>query len=265
MPGELTFIAWVQEEEQNQSPEAKNIGLEKETDQPRFVDSSQDYISDPPTISQTPGSMSFEPATSLLTFLQTQSDFDVLIMGTNDGILTIHIFGLYKCTTINISERVDKFHNIKTIVLNTSIMRDYLEEFYYLSVKFVKLQELMCYLDRAIANMTETWESILLDIDTKLSNYARKRPAEGVTVDFLELLVWGECAPTLQEFLLVDLTKKGLETFGHAVDMSYSTIRTVLIDHVLTFSQNGVYHLSEMKGMAAFKDRYGVIAFLLGL
>ncbi|ERL93910.1 hypothetical protein D910_11196 [Dendroctonus ponderosae] len=105
--------------------------------------------------------------------------------------------------------------------------------------------------------MTETWESILLDIDTKLSNYARKRPAEGVTVDFLELLVWGECAPTLQEFLLVDLTKKGLETFGHAVDMSYSTIRTVLIDHVLTFSQNGVYHLSEMKGMAAFKDRYG--------
>lgn len=35
--GELTFIAWVQEEEQYQSAEVKKIGLERETEQPRFT------------------------------------------------------------------------------------------------------------------------------------------------------------------------------------------------------------------------------------
>lgn len=126
----------------------------------------------------------------------------MLITGTHEGILSIYIFGYWKCATINLSEQVgykcsikdalfsddmstlfatvtDEFHNIKTIVLNTSIIRDYIEEFYYVSVKYVKLQELMCYLDKVIVNIAETWESILLEIDSKLYNYALKTPTGG--------------------------------------------------------------------------------------
>lgn len=70
--------------------------------------------------------------------------------------------------------------------------------------------------------------------------------------------MFGVCSERIEEFLIVDLTKKGLEKFGQTMEVSYSNIQSYLFRHIIKFSQNGTFHLSELKGMAMFEERFGV-------
>ena len=50
----------------------------------------------------------------------------------------------------------------------------------------------------------EAWESVLLEMDSKLESFAEKLPAQdGMAADFLELLVFGVPSPELESFLQV--------------------------------------------------------------
>lgn len=51
----------------------------------------------------------------------------------------------------------------------------------------------------------EAWESVLLEMDSKLESFAEKLPAQdGMAADFLELLVFGVPSPELESFLQVN-------------------------------------------------------------
>lgn len=207
-------------------------------------------------------------------------------MGTKDGCVHIRIFGCFTCAILNInkylgyycivenvhlSEDLNKIfitvkdmqNNIRIVLIDSSIFKTHTKELFSVALKYVKLLDLVTYLKNTITNITETWESFLLEIDHKLSKYAKKVPEGGVTADFLDLLMFGNCSPELEEFLMTDLTKKGLEKFGQTIEMSYANIQKLLLKNVTKFGQNLTYHLSELRGMARLEHRYQVRSFNL--
>ncbi|CAH2017492.1 unnamed protein product [Acanthoscelides obtectus] len=119
--------------------------------------------------------------------------------------------------------------------------------------------DLITYLRNTIASITETWESFLLEIDHKLSKYAKKVPEGGITADFLDLLIFGICASELQEFLMHDLTKKGLEKFGQTIEMSYTNIQKLLLKNINKYGQNVTFQLAELRGMGRFDCKYEIV------
>lgn len=245
-----------------------------------FQDLSKLYLKDPvPSVTIDTSSNSDEIKET--NFLQEQNEFNLLLVGTKDGFLHIRIFGCFTCAILNINEyagffcSIENVHltedlskicvtikdaefNVKVIVVDAQIFKTHTKELFAVAMKYVKLIDLVTYLNNTIANITETWESFLLEIDHKLSKYANKVPEGGVTADFLDLLMFGICSPALEEFLMTDLTKKGLEKFGQTIEMSYANIQKLLLKNVTKFGQNLTYHLAELRGMARLESRYQV-------
>ena len=63
--------------------------------------------------------------------------------------------------------------------------------------------------------ISEGWETILLEMDNKLHTYAKQMPDHhGMAADFLELLMLGTPTPELENFLLQELGEKGLKKLG---------------------------------------------------
>lgn len=85
----------------------------------------------------------------------------------------------------------------------------------------------MDYLSRTLMAITEAWETILLEMDEKLTRYAEDNPPGSVAADFLELLMIGIPSENLESFLLRDLTEKGLKKLGHSIEMCYSNIQVI--------------------------------------
>ena len=54
-----------------------------------------------------------------------------------------------------------------------------------------------------LKQIQEAWESVLLEMDSKLESYAQKLPEDGMAADFLELLMFGVPSPELESFLQV--------------------------------------------------------------
>lgn len=152
----------------------------------------------------------------------------------------------------------DQFENIKIVIINTAIFKTHTKELFAVSMKHEYLNSLFSYLSNTISIIKETWENILLEMDAKLSKYASKVAEGTLATDFLDLLMFGITTEHMQEFLLHDLTKKGLEKFGQTIEMSYANIQKLLLKNVTKVGQNVTYHLAELRGMARLEYRYKV-------
>lgn len=212
-------------------------------------------------------------------FLQNQNELNLLLIGTKEGLLYIKIFGCFTCSIIDLTQLLgyscsieavqltedlskifvtvrDVENRIKIVVINSKIFKTHTKELFTIASKYIRLIDLLIYLNKSITTITETWESILLEIDNKLSKYASKVAQGGVTADFLDLLMFGMCSIEMKEFLIYDLTKKGLEKFGETVEMSYTNIQNLLLNNVSKYGQNITYHLAELRGMARMDFKY---------
>ena len=88
------------------------------------------------------------------------------------------------------------------------IVANCLDELKVLSQKFSVLEGIFDYMSDTLRQITEAWESILLEMDNKLASYASQLPEDGMAADFLELLMLGTPSDELEHFLLKDLTEK---------------------------------------------------------
>lgn len=150
-------------------------------------------------------------------------------------------------------------HNkVKISVFNTNIFNHSMSELFSLALKYVRITSLLKHLSETITTVTESWESILLEMDNKLSKYASKVPEGGVSADFLDLLTFGYCSDTMKSFLIHDLTIKGLEKFGQTIEMSYSNIQKLMLKYVTRYAEVITYHLGELRGMARLAIFYRV-------
>lgn len=219
-----------------------------------------------------------------LNFIKKQTELNILLVGTDTGCLHISIFGLFTCAIIEISSYlqkkckiiksqmsndmssiyvtvIDEDNIMNVVMIDSSVICSHSKEIFSMAMKYVHLTSLLSHLEQTMSSITEAWESILLEMDSKLSKYASNVPEGTVCADFLDLLMFGIPSDEMEEFLMQDLTDKGLKKLGHSIELSYSNIQKLLLTHMNTVGQNITYILSELRGMARLTHRYKVIYY----
>ena len=172
----------------------------------------------------------------------------VLICGTSKGHVSLYMSGYMSIGQINIGSLYSlKSCKIKDVILSPismstlSVMVSEVDEnneeikvhlsftnFPLLASCFTELCTLsetqsvligtLDYMADTLKQISEGWESILLEMDNKLHTYAKQMPDHhGMAADFLELLMLGTPSPELENFLLQELGEKGLKKLGECI------------------------------------------------
>ncbi|TRY84207.1 hypothetical protein DNTS_025745, partial [Danionella cerebrum] len=141
--------------------------------------------------------------------------------------------------------------------LDTGLLASCLPELTKMARKFTHISTLLQYLRVSITCMCEAWEDILTQMDLRLTKFVQEKNTNTQVQDeFLELLLWGHASPELQALLMNQLTVKGLKFLGQSIESSYSSIQKLVISHLQSGSEALLYHLSEVKGMALWKQKF---------
>ncbi|KAJ8317106.1 hypothetical protein KUTeg_005010 [Tegillarca granosa] len=154
----------------------------------------------------------------------------------------------------------DNYYYVMTY--DTTLFASRHKELRLLALKCGQVATLLGYLQSTVQQMSEAWEDILMEMDSKLLYFAEEKKKKGtstVSNDFLELLMFGTPSVELQAFLLHELTEKGLKKLGHSIETSYSNIQKLVVKHLQVVSQAILYHLAELKGMSEWFDKFGVL------
>lgn len=251
-----------------------------------FQDEASIYLIDLPEIKQEFASNSNQTKTVNFNFIKNQTELNILLIGTEKASLHLSIFGIFTCAILSeinsyvddnfdlnckvikaqLSENLDRLYittldegeNMKVLIMNTNVLNTHAKELFMMAMKYVHLETILNHVDLTMQSITEAWESILLEMDSKLSKYASNVPDGTVCADFLDLLMFGIPSDEMEEFLMQDLTDKGLKKLGHSIELSYSNIQKLLLTHINTIGQNITFHLAELRGMARMTQRYKV-------
>ena len=133
-----------------------------------------------------------------------------------------------------------------------------------LGMKYSMLLTLCHYVDTTVQQMQEASEDILREMESKLMKLAEEKEqaldhSGPISNDFLKLLLFGNLSSELQNFLQHDLTERGLKKLGHSIENSYSNIQKLVLKHLQSVAQAFVYHLSEVKGMSRWYEKFGIL------
>ncbi|XP_034825766.1 anaphase-promoting complex subunit 4 [Maniola hyperantus] len=216
---------------------------------------------------------------------QDQSQLSMLMIAYGSGNIYMSVFGRYPYGTVHLSQITkddcgeykildinlsddfsvmqvlysDTSNNIHLSLVNTSILSAYAEELFVVATRHSQIVNMVTNLDKTMISITEAWEHILLEMDTKMAYYASSVPDGGVSADLLELLMLGVPSDELEVFLLNELTAKGLKKFGNSVELSYSTIQKLVLKQLNIVGQSLTYYLAELRGLTRIPDRYKVL------
>jgi len=147
----------------------------------------------------------------------------------------------------------------RLLVLKCPLLATCQTELGVLADKYSLIHGILSYTGETIKQIREAWETILLEMDTKLASYAENNPPGTVAADFLELLMFGVTSPQLEHFLHKDMTEKGLKKLGHSIELSYSNIQRLVLKYLGSVSQSLNFHLGELLGLARVGHRYSVL------
>ncbi|XP_058613019.1 anaphase-promoting complex subunit 4 isoform X3 [Onychostoma macrolepis] len=204
---------------------------------------------------------------------------NILVVGGPSGFVELYAYGLYKiatlsgisgtCRSLGLSSDLKSLSviteirstednpEIHYIQLDTGLLSSCLPELTKMARKFTHISTLLQYLRLSLTCMCEAWEDILMQMDLRLTKFVQeKNTSTQVQDEFLELLLWGHASPELQALLMNQLTVKGLKMLGQSIDSSYSSIQKLVISHLQSGSEALLYHLSEVKGMALWKEKF---------
>ncbi|XP_062857331.1 anaphase-promoting complex subunit 4 [Trichomycterus rosablanca] len=204
---------------------------------------------------------------------------NILVVGGPSGFVELYAYGLYKIATLEgvtgtcrslclstdlkslsvITEirSAENYSEIHYVQLDTGLLSSCLPELTRMARKFTHISTLIQYLRLSLTCMCEAWEEILMQMDLRLTKFVQeKNTSTQVQDEFLELLLWGHASPELQALLMNQLTVKGLKMLGQSIESSYSSIQKLVISHLQSGSEALLYHLSEVKGMALWKQRF---------
>jgi anaphase-promoting complex subunit 4 len=145
------------------------------------------------------------------------------------------------------------------LLLACPLLATCMPELAVLAGKYSLVQGILQYTTETIRQIKEAWETILLEMDTKLTSYAENNAPGTVAADFLELLMFGVPSPQLEHFLHKDMTEKGLKKLGQSIELSYSNIQRLVLRYLGAVSQSLTFHLGEMAGLARAGGRYPVL------
>ncbi|XP_075545820.1 anaphase-promoting complex subunit 4 [Dermacentor variabilis] len=224
--------------------------------------------------------------------LKGQEDFNILVVGLANGSVSLYAYGVLLCLDFEVTladrtgehtKRVisawlsDHFSKLTVVVeserdgagrcmylhvYNVPQLREKRGELRMVALKYGQIASLATYLTSTMSSIKEAWEDILLEVDSKLANYAqeKRRTSSGtVSDDFLELLMFGTPSDALEKFLVHDLTEKGLKKLGHSIELCYSNVQKYVLKQLQGVTQAVYFHLADLQGMALWEDRFGAL------
>lgn len=277
LSAEVTALSW-----------AAHVPEEPTKEETMFADTSDNYLPPLPSLSKTYTGSSGEDQEEGWhegRLLRDQSCLTLLTVGTATAAIHLYAFGLFHCATIELSETVPgagpvldatpshDLHLLSCLVeretgsgrelvhatVETLVLSCRHRELHALARRYGQILGLMSYASHTLTLLEEAWESILLELDHKLADYAHTVPEGGVAADFLELLVFGRTSSEFEVFLANELTEKGLKKLGHSIELSYSNIQKLVLRNVQAVGQALVHQLSALMGLARCHGRFGVL------
>lgn len=184
-----------------------------------FVETSSTFLPKLPSLTSSFSSVSKSSDENVtdMTKINDQETLNVLIAGTKAGFVHLYSFGLFPSGELNpsvicpdndtkggvniISVAMSEDFNALTVLLRRNVSDEFYDELRtfkmplmsqrsrelrILALKFGKVSTLMSYLDNTIKSICEAWEDILLEIDSKLTNFAeQKHQNSSGTVHFI--------------------------------------------------------------------------------
>uniref|UniRef100_A0A8C1D4U4 Anaphase-promoting complex subunit 4 n=2 Tax=Cyprinus carpio TaxID=7962 RepID=A0A8C1D4U4_CYPCA len=221
----------------------------------------------------------FSQKSDEVTNLLGEVRLNILVVGGPSGFVELYAYGLYKiatlggisgtCRSLGLSSDLKSLSviteirstednpEIHYIQLDTGLLSSCLPELTKMARKFTHISTLLRYLRLSLTCMCEAWEDILMQMDLRLTKFVQeKNTSTQVQDEFLELLLWGHASSELQALLMNQLTVKGLKMLGQSIDSSYSSIQKLVISHLQSGSEALLYHLSEVKGMALWRQKF---------
>ncbi|KMR00221.1 anaphase-promoting complex subunit 4-like protein [Lasius niger] len=182
---------------------------------------------------------------------------DMLFVGQKNGTVLMYIFGMFYCGIINVG------HGPILQIIGGSGDPMWITWRDNSCIKTTRVAQIQAnveclkdYLSRTLMATCEAWETILLEMDEKLTRYAEANPPGSMAADFLELLMIGIPTKNLEHFLLRDLTEKGLKKFGHSIEMCYSNIQKLVSKNLTSVGMALIYQLAELRGMVRVGSTY---------
>jgi anaphase-promoting complex subunit 4 len=146
----------------------------------------------------------------------SEDALNFLLVTTTDAKIHIYIYGILHCGFIDIAKDLNieqsnikllevklsrslkelyviyKINSeIKLVVYDNQTLIKYNLSLWKLSVKYGTILNILGYIEDTIQQITEAWEIVLLEMDKKLTKYAKKQLPGSVSADFLELLMFG--------------------------------------------------------------------------
>ncbi|CAH8852799.1 unnamed protein product [Trichobilharzia szidati] len=107
-------------------------------------------------------------------------------------------------------------------------------------------------LDWSFNQVCICWEDMILEMNTKFTNYARERLKHNkdwsLCVELLEFILFGYCCPDLKKFLVEDWTAASLKRTGTTTLKAYESIKTICFQQIQFFLQRLLFHVSEVIG-----------------
>ncbi|XP_050071873.1 anaphase-promoting complex subunit 4 [Anopheles maculipalpis] len=215
----------------------------------------------------------------------TKHILSILLIGTATGQVYLSALGMLTCGSIDVFGMlglsstsatrireakmshdfkqlivaIEQAETLNVIVLENDVLYKNPPSVLNLALKHAQILNTMSYMNETVDCIIEAWETVLLEMDNKLTNYAKDQPDGSISADFLELLMFGNASPSLKQFLLRDLTEKGLRKLGYSIELCYVTIQRLVVKPLYTAIQAMFYHLNMLNGMVRNRYYYGTI------
>ncbi|KAF0305450.1 Anaphase-promoting complex subunit 4 [Amphibalanus amphitrite] len=142
--------------------------------------------------------------------------------------------------------------------LDLSVMSGCSEQLRQLATLYGRISSHLVYLDRTIQAICEAWETVLLEMDSKMERFQASLGEDtSLSVEFLELLMFGVPSPEMERFLLTDLTDTGLKKLRHSIELSYTNIQSLVLRHLQPAAFRIADYLLQVAGMVRHKERFG--------
>uniref|UniRef100_A0A4W6E601 Anaphase-promoting complex subunit 4 n=1 Tax=Lates calcarifer TaxID=8187 RepID=A0A4W6E601_LATCA len=198
---------------------------------------------------------------------------NILVLGGDDGFVELYAYGMYKiatltgvsgtCRSLSLSSDLkslsvitevrsaDNNPEICYIQLDTALLSDCLPEVTRMARKFTHISTLLQYLHLSLTCMCEAWEDILMQMDLRLTKFVQEKNTSTQTHVALQLKITSfVCC------LYFLFPSQGLKKLGQSIESSYSSIQKLVISHLQSGSEALLYHLSEVKGMSLWKQKF---------
>lgn len=218
LDGDITCLGWTQN--------SREISGISSSDFDQSLDSHETFLPPLPSFNSL-SSSSTAPKTDYNTCGDAYAKKipNILIVGLSTGVVHTSVFGVLPCGRVDVGaamEHLSPFEivdakmstdfsqmyvcllsggQLRLAVFENQQFPVYLGPLLNLATKHGHILCTMTYIEEIIQCIREAWEKALLDMDIKLTKYAKAQPPGTVSADFLELLMMGFPSEPLEEFL----------------------------------------------------------------